>query len=373
MPSLSTVVLTIKGDVRKANISLTDKNEITMEQLQKYAKKKDAPEMIRHIQADTKHVFIFGYKKGKKGTENKALLPASSAALTMYGDAIVIVSNHHDWKHPIPCTVDQWNNMFESSGKEDEKEEEEEEEEEEELDDVSDQESVAEDDYNKSDSDTIPDIPDIDKEEELDEIPQPIKRRRAPVYKVDPNIAKEEIQLDSPPETNKNRTACLQSFAFLKEQFSEDQIRSLEKAIFEATYEFAQKNYVVRNWNSLPFVELYKQNFRSVISNIHPDSPVKNPRLLRRVVEGEFELSAIPFMTSYEMYPEKWFELKDKLIQREQKVLEGNTSRATDEYKCRRCNKRQCTYYELQTRSADEPMTIFITCVNCGKEWRQGG
>jgi DNA-directed RNA polymerase subunit M/transcription elongation factor TFIIS len=65
--------------------------------------------------------------------------------------------------------------------------------------------------------------------------------------------------------------------------------------------------------------------------------------------------------------------LMDKLLQREQKILEGNKSRATDQFKCRRCGKRECTYYELQTRSADEPMTCFISCLNCGKEWRQGG
>jgi transcription elongation factor S-II len=112
---------------------------------------------------------------------------------------------------------------------------------------------------------------------------------------------------------------------------------------------------------------------RSVFSNIHPESPVMNPRLLTRVLEGEFPLHEIPTMTSYEMFPEKWFELRDKQLQREQKILEGNKSRATDQFKCRRCNKRECTYYELQTRSADEPMTCFISCLNCGKEWRQGG
>ena len=94
---------------------------------------------------------------------------------------------------------------------------------------------------------------------------------------------------------------------------------------------------------------------------------------MTRILESELKLTDIPFMTSYDVFPEKWFALKDKLIQREQKILEGNKSRATDQFKCRRCNKRECTYYELQTRSSDEPMTIFITCLNCGKEWHQGG
>jgi DNA-directed RNA polymerase subunit M/transcription elongation factor TFIIS len=110
-----------------------------------------------------------------------------------------------------------------------------------------------------------------------------------------------------------------------------------------------------------------------VVSNLHPDSPVKNYRLMTRVLDGEIKLTDIPFMTHYEAFPEKWFALKDKLVQREKKILEGNKSRATDQFTCRRCHKSECTYYELQTRSSDEPMTIFITCLNCGKEWRQGG
>ena len=38
---------------------------------------------------------------------------------------------------------------------------------------------------------------------------------------------------------------------------------------------------------------------------------------------------------------------------------------------CRKCKSKKTSYYQLQTRSADEPMTIFITCLNCGKHWRQ--
>ena len=42
----------------------------------------------------------------------------------------------------------------------------------------------------------------------------------------------------------------------------------------------------------------------------------------------------------------------------------------TDEYKCGRCKMSKCSYYQAQTRSADEPTTTFLTCLNCGHKWR---
>jgi len=39
-------------------------------------------------------------------------------------------------------------------------------------------------------------------------------------------------------------------------------------------------------------------------------------------------------------------------------------------FTCSRCGQSKTTFYQMQTRSADEPMTVFITCVNCGKKWR---
>ena len=49
-----------------------------------------------------------------------------------------------------------------------------------------------------------------------------------------------------------------------------------------------------------------------------------------------------------------------------------DTAAETDQFKCSRCHQRRCKYYQLQTRSADEPMTTFVTCVNCGNRWRVG-
>ena len=40
------------------------------------------------------------------------------------------------------------------------------------------------------------------------------------------------------------------------------------------------------------------------------------------------------------------------------------------EFTCRKCNGNKTTHYALQTRSADEPMTLFVTCLTCGKRWK---
>ena len=40
-------------------------------------------------------------------------------------------------------------------------------------------------------------------------------------------------------------------------------------------------------------------------------------------------------------------------------------------FKCRKCKSNNIATYALQTRSADEPMTQFCTCGDCGFKWRQ--
>jgi DNA-directed RNA polymerase subunit M/transcription elongation factor TFIIS len=357
MTSLCTVVLSTKGEVRKANVALDSDGTLTMEAIQKYLKKKEQPERICYYEYDHKIIFVFGYSKGKKGTENKTELPEPYAGMTLFGDALITVSLNSKWEQPIPFTVEQWNTFYQEFGGEEEEEEEDEDEV------LSEDATSVKDDFEESDSekDLLP-----EKDEEIEEeVPVVTKRRRAPVYaKVDTSALKEEISIESEPESYILRTQCLASLSFLEDIFSKDDIRSLERGIFEATFQYAQKQYIARNWKTPVFQEVYRQILRSILSNLHPKSPVNNTRLLSRVQEGEFTLYEIPFMSSYDMFPERWFALKDKLLQREQKILEGNKSRATDQFKCRRCQKRECTYYELQTRSADEPMTIFITCLN---------
>ena len=49
----------------------------------------------------------------------------------------------------------------------------------------------------------------------------------------------------------------------------------------------------------------------------------------------------------------------------EEKKAQGSTI-----FRCAKCRQNNCTYYQLQTRSADEPMTTFVTCLNCDNRWK---
>ena len=47
-----------------------------------------------------------------------------------------------------------------------------------------------------------------------------------------------------------------------------------------------------------------------------------------------------------------------------------NQGTETNLFKCGKCGKRKTTYTQLQTRSADEPMTTFVLCLDCGNRWK---
>ena len=145
---------------------------------------------------------------------------------------------------------------------------------------------------------------------------------------------------------------------------------NIEKGIFNFIIRQSTEKNILKKWDNPKFRCLYINKCRSVYSNIDKDCYIGNNRLLLRLREGEFLPHQIAFMDKQHLFPENWKELIDEKYKRDRVLYEIDQGGATDEFKCTRCKQRKCTYYELQTRSADEPMTVFVTCLNCGKRWR---
>ncbi|KAJ6865660.1 transcription elongation factor TFIIS-like [Populus alba x Populus x berolinensis] len=101
-------------------------------------------------------------------------------------------------------------------------------------------------------------------------------------------------------------------------------------------------------------------------------SDQKNPDLRRKVLLGQVQPQRLVTMPPEEMASEQ---RKRENNQIKEKALfdcerGGQAEATTDQFKCGRCGQRKCTYYQMQTRSADEPMTTYVTCVNCNNHWK---
>jgi DNA-directed RNA polymerase subunit M/transcription elongation factor TFIIS len=154
-------------------------------------------------------------------------------------------------------------------------------------------------------------------------------------------------------------------------ELSAEEQADLERGIFNAAMNEAAEKGVRRHWENPDFTEIYKLVARRTVANLDPAAYVGNTRLLARLREGEFKPHDVPFMKAGQLFPENWQALAMEQLKRETAALEGSKEEGCDMFKCRRCGKSRTRYFEMQTRSADEPMTIFIRCLNCGKEWRQ--
>ncbi|KAM9852740.1 transcription elongation factor A protein 3 [Aulostomus maculatus] len=113
----------------------------------------------------------------------------------------------------------------------------------------------------------------------------------------------------------------------------------------------------------------YKNRVRSRISNLKDP---KNPGLRRNVLAGSIDLNRIATMTAEEMASDELKQLRNVLtqeaIREHQMAKTGGTT--TDLLQCSKCKKKNCTYNQVQTRSADEPMTTFVLCNECGNRWK---
>ncbi|XWS35423.1 hypothetical protein CRYUN_Cryun21dG0124900 [Craigia yunnanensis] len=184
-----------------------------------------------------------------------------------------------------------------------------------------------------------------------------------------------------PPAGPPKLTSLVKCNDPLRDKFREILVEALSKVPSEADEDMLdQVNTcdpirVAVSVESVMFEKMGKSNgtqkfkYRSIMFNMKDPN---NPDLRRKVLLGEVKPERLITMTPEEMASEQ--------RQRENKEIKekalfdcerGAAPKATtDQFKCGRCGHRKTTYYQMQTRSADEPMTTYVTCVNCNNRWK---
>ena len=148
--------------------------------------------------------------------------------------------------------------------------------------------------------------------------------------------------------------------------------RQIEASIYNYSIARATKEYLFSSWDNPVFKSIYVAKAKSIIRNLTTQFGVQNSEI-RDLLFVKQRLNPLTLADNlpFDLNPGNWQNIKDEKIKIEQLNKQKTQFNTTSMFKCSRCNKRNCSYFELQTRSADEPMTIFITCLDCGKKWKR--
>jgi DNA-directed RNA polymerase subunit M/transcription elongation factor TFIIS len=352
------VFLGQKGEIRQGKLKGTTPAAFTTA-----LKKKEPPSLLGKIPWKQKTLFMFGYLEGKDSTENQHHLPAPLEGITFYGDILVAASNNpNSYTTLVPLKTAEYETFYTSKLEGDDEEVLSESEEEEEAE-VAEEEEEEDIDVGYGDAEEEA----VNEDESLSEDEAAPVVRATRVRRVQA-VAVEEAEINEEEPAEKipvRKNVC----DIIASKFGE--CDGLEQAIFKASVQLADKEQIRKAWGSRAFRDVYLSIARRMIGNMDPNSYIGNKNLWERFENKELTLEQIANQNYFELCPENWQSLIDRQVKRERVQLEGDFSRATEKFTCNSCKQRKCTYYELQTRSADEPMTLFIHCLNCQKRWTQ--
>lgn len=167
-------------------------------------------------------------------------------------------------------------------------------------------------------------------------------------------------------DTRSEVSATLSSFI---PEFTDSQIGDLERTVFNSVITTFDNDQMDSVWNNA-FETIYRRTAAELAANLTSEEAYSNGNdtLLKRVLDGRVQIEELTTLKPYEMRPETFEDLTTGEAEL-QKVIKRFTGVTSTMYECPKCQSNECTYNELQTRSADEGSTTFVTCLKCSYNW----
>ena len=139
---------------------------------------------------------------------------------------------------------------------------------------------------------------------------------------------------------------------------------NIEKGIYNYSIQQSHDKQIIKKWTNPYFVLIYINKLKQIMYNLNSNE------VINKLINKEIKSYDIVFMNYSDIQPDKWKELIEEKNTRLENRYFPKIEASTDNFTCRKCKSNKCTYYQLQTRSADEPMTTFVTCLQCGCRWK---
>jgi DNA-directed RNA polymerase subunit M/transcription elongation factor TFIIS len=144
------------------------------------------------------------------------------------------------------------------------------------------------------------------------------------------------------------------------------------------------------SWENRRFRWRYKQKMMGLMAEFSRDEKVGiflkpgeetvrvrlvvGPQLVLRMKQREFETRETPLLSPEQLWPSGPYAQMALKLKKKELEIEAAKAHMEEEYeglfKCGKCKSKKTTYYQMQTRSADEPMTTYVTCMGCGNRWK---
>ena len=163
--------------------------------------------------------------------------------------------------------------------------------------------------------------------------------------------------------------------------FNKEIAVNLEKCIFNWAIRHTKHIGQKPSWDNVFFTDNYKRKFLTINYNLtHPQNNlIERICIADKTNEVNELLLQLTNFKPNELFPSGPYATilhnrKSKEIEAERRREKAAAAAAAVAsvglFTCGKCKSNKTTYYEMQTRSADEPMTAFVTCLDCGKRWK---